>query len=140
MPWLPVEQRVDCRGCTACCRNFKVKLVAGVDDPAAYDAEPDRDGFLALRRREDGSCVYLGPGGCGIYGRRPAVCRGFSCALWLRWLASLGDDEVGAMLGRGAVSPDVFRAGKERLLEARPSVGEKSPARPRKHWRKYVQN
>lgn len=37
------------------------------------------DGVVALAWNEDGDCIYVGPEGCTIHARRPALCRGYDC-------------------------------------------------------------
>lgn len=77
-----------CDGCTACCRNQLVVLVEEDGDPSNYQTVPlEIDGagpdesIRCLENNIDGACVYLGPGGCTIYDRRPAMCRVFDCRL-----------------------------------------------------------
>jgi hypothetical protein len=55
-----------CGGCTLCCTLMKVKM----DDIG----EPDKPAFTKCRHE----CKR----GCGIYERRPDLCRGFMC-MWL---------------------------------------------------------
>jgi Fe-S-cluster containining protein len=67
-----------CAGCTLCCRGRQaVVIVPGVDRDD-YDIQTV-NGYALLAHRPNGDCVYLGPGGCTIYERRPAVCRMFDC-------------------------------------------------------------
>jgi hypothetical protein len=97
--WKPEIVRKICKTCSApCCKKSLVVL----DREAAerrlhqYRYQQEQIGLLrrapVLKRRKDGSCVYLDreTGGCGIYERRPAACRGWFCgkgtrhnAIWL---------------------------------------------------------
>ena len=72
---------IKCGGCTACCKQDTIVL--GPDDlltkykwHSEYFAGQVRK---VLDRKEDGSCVYLTPTGCGIYGEAPGICRRFDC-------------------------------------------------------------
>ena len=52
------------------------------DDVRHLDIETHEDGGQTLRRREDGSCVHLGPEGCTVYAHRPRGCRTYDCRLF----------------------------------------------------------
>ena len=39
-----------------------------------------------IKPRPNGDCLYLGPGGCTIHDRAPAICRAFGCR---KYFASL---------------------------------------------------
>lgn len=74
---------VPCAGCTACCR-FQLILLMPEDEPnlPAYSyIEHTKDGetLRALKGKPNGDCAHLGPSGCGVYDRRPAVCRAYDC-------------------------------------------------------------
>jgi uncharacterized protein len=75
---------VPCNGCTLCCRRELVVLMPEDGDPAAYETRPVGGQFRALAHKPDGSCVYLGPGGCTIYARRPTICRAYDCGAQFR--------------------------------------------------------
>jgi hypothetical protein len=52
----------------------------------------DRQGTVRVAQMPDGWCVYRSESGCGIYSRRPRLCRKADCrALYLR-LDKLGRD------------------------------------------------
>ncbi len=77
-----VDKILACGACTACCRNVKVEV--GADEAQKLDTvlirRPDLPiSTRMLRQRDNGDCVYLGPKGCEIYERRPAMCRAFHC-------------------------------------------------------------
>lgn len=79
------EVAIACGGCRACCHQ------AVLLDPSetGYDEVviPTLEGAARfLRRREDGSCIYLVEGNCSIYAARPACCRMFDCGAWYRWV------------------------------------------------------
>lgn len=77
------EAVIDCGSCRACCHQ----IVALLDDETGYDDEqiPTPMGVLRLlKRKPDGSCVYLTTSGCSIYAARPACCRKFDCGAWYR--------------------------------------------------------
>lgn len=71
---------VNCNGCTACCWRDVVILEAGEAQRYAHHEEwHNGRKLLVLDRREDGACVYLGEGGCSIYGRAPGICQRMDC-------------------------------------------------------------
>ncbi len=42
-------------------------------------SEIEEYGLNILKKKPDGTCVYLKKGRCSIYENRPQVCRGFFC-------------------------------------------------------------
>jgi hypothetical protein len=110
---------VPCNGCTVCCRNELIFLHPEHGDiVAAYDAEPSvnpvtgKAGF-ALRRDENGACVYLGEGGCTIHDRAPAICRVFDCR---QFLLGFGDRAAQRRaLHEGRINRETYGAARERL-------------------------
>lgn len=74
---------IACGSCRACCLRDVVKLHPKLDDIDTFDWHVEQDAagnqFAVLDRNEDGSCVYLGAGGCTIHERKPMVCRAFDC-------------------------------------------------------------
>jgi Fe-S-cluster containining protein len=74
-----------CRRCSRCCRDKHIQVnpyevarlarakgQSGSEFRAAWTV--DNQG-TALRRNEDGTCVFLGPQGCDVHSDRPLVCR-----------------------------------------------------------------
>jgi Fe-S-cluster containining protein len=54
------------------------------DDVSSYEHEPVAHPLtgapaIALKRQRNGDCFYLGPTGCTIHDRAPALCREFDC-------------------------------------------------------------
>jgi Fe-S-cluster containining protein len=54
------------------------------DDVGLYGHEPVAHPItgapaIALKRQPNGDCFYLGPTGCAIHDRAPALCRDFDC-------------------------------------------------------------
>jgi len=80
MDLLEAFKTVDCGSCRACCRSLIVLMPEKGDDPGKYRTQVLPNGWVALERNADGSCVYLGDGGCTIHPDHPAVCRKFDCA------------------------------------------------------------
>jgi hypothetical protein len=72
---------VPCNGCRMCCYHLRIE-VEPQDDIRHLDIETHEDGGQTLRRREDGSCVHLGPEGCTVYAHRPRGCRTYDCRLF----------------------------------------------------------
>jgi hypothetical protein len=106
---------VPCNGCTACCRSGQVLLKAG-DDPAMYEtvsvADPFKGERLALKTREDGSCVYLAEHGCSIHERRPLLCMEFDCRLVAAAMPEGADLSVFPLTPQAVA---VITAGRKRL-------------------------
>ena len=99
------DVKVKCGTCKACCYGQIVALQPE-DNALLYETVPTVWG-LALARREDGACIYLGPEGCNIYPIRPVLCRGFSCiGMYARMDKSIRD--------MTALADPVIRAGKHR--------------------------
>jgi Fe-S-cluster containining protein len=67
-----------CDACPAVSCQLKVLLVAG-DDPPEHFIDEDEDGQQVMGKADDGWCAALDRGAmrCGIYDRRPLVCREF---------------------------------------------------------------
>jgi Fe-S-cluster containining protein len=72
-----------CQRCRRCCHDkliqvnpYEVARLArhlGLTTTAFIKEHLEESVFL--RRREDGACVFLGPGGCTVHRDRPLVCR-----------------------------------------------------------------
>lgn len=73
-----------CGRCSRCCRDKGIALNPyealrlarnrGLSTTEFIARHTERAGTL-LRRRDDGSCVFLGPAGCEVHPDRPLVCR-----------------------------------------------------------------
>jgi Fe-S-cluster containining protein len=70
---------VPCTGCTACCHCVVMLHPALGDDPSQYETQTIDGVGMALKRKPDGSCIYLRAFGCSIWPRTPALCRAFDC-------------------------------------------------------------
>lgn len=74
-----------CRRCSRCCRNKQIQLDpyevarlarARSETVSQFRAAWTIDGEgTALRQKEDGTCIFLGPQGCEVHPDRPLVCR-----------------------------------------------------------------
>lgn len=113
-----LRQSVPCNGCTACCRNDFIALHPECgDDPRQYQCTLQYNPVTkkecwVLDRKEDESCVYLGPNGCTIYDRAPTICREFDC----RRMFLLLDRATRRMsIRKGLMSKEVLDAGRKRL-------------------------
>lgn len=71
---------VPCNGCTLCCHGDAIRLLPD-DDPAQYQTVPHEHfpGELMLDHKENGECIYLMSGGCGIHNRKPMMCLEMDC-------------------------------------------------------------
>lgn len=109
---------VPCDGCTACCRNDLLILHPEMgDDPTQYETQRVINPItgrpaLALKHKPGGGCLYLGPGGCMIWDRAPAICREFDCR---KLFMELGKRERKAFVKAGLFGSDVIEAGRSRL-------------------------
>jgi uncharacterized protein len=74
----------ECRACKRCCKDKVIplnpyevaRLAAHVGQTTtAFLAQHTEVGGAALRRRDDGTCVLLGEGGCTVHPARPLACR-----------------------------------------------------------------
>lgn len=73
-----------CNGCARCCYDkliqvnpYEIARLASnlIIRPYEFIASYLRDDGPYLKAKPDGSCVFLGPEGCTVYGDRPLVCR-----------------------------------------------------------------
>jgi Fe-S-cluster containining protein len=74
----------ECRACSRCCRGkvihlnpYEVARLAEVVGASTTEvlARWTSEGGATLARRDDGTCVFLGPEGCTVHPGRPLVCR-----------------------------------------------------------------
>jgi hypothetical protein len=111
---------VPCRGCTACCRGNQAVVLRPEwgDNPNLYEhvsvEHVNGRWDMTLRRRPDGDCAYLGPGGCMIYGKRPTVCRAFDCR---RQLFGLSKASLDGLVERRMFSREVVEAARSRPIK-----------------------
>ena len=100
--------KVPCNGCTACCRRELVPLLPEHgDDPGTFETQTiGTEPFLAVA--ENGDCVYLGPEGCTIHARAPAVCRAFDCRRFFLSLTRVQRRQMGHR-------SEIFAAARARL-------------------------
>lgn len=125
-----IHAMVPCNGCTACCINdlifLKPEFGDRVEDHAGNTVEASNpltgERGVALKhkpKREGGGCIYLGPTGCTIHGRAPAVCRAFDCRRLYLSLFDIPRVERRRLQRdlqkRGLMSREVIEAGKARL-------------------------
>ena len=131
----PFSAVVPCGKCQLCCKTLIVPLAfeewdefdkrRHPDDPTkpawcwVVDANGVRGG-RALPRRDNGDCVFLGPGGCTIHGHAPHVCKRFDCReLFLR------SDRKGRKkaIKEKKLPKELFERGRELLIETRKISG-----------------
>jgi Fe-S-cluster containining protein len=116
----------ECATCAGlCCKGDAIILHPELgDDPRQYQTVAVPHPFtgkpvLMLEHAESGDCLYLvtenGVGRCGIYDRRPVICRKFDCA---RSYASMSRPERRRMVRSGMVAPEVLEQGR-RVAAAR---------------------
>lgn len=114
---------VGCNGCTACCRDNLIALFPddGDDlklygDAVEWAPNPlNRAVVPFIKHGADGACVFLGPGGCTIYDKRPLVCRKFDCReVYLAYKECCTPTQIKQAIRRRGISRDVFMAGKAR--------------------------
>ena len=75
---LPIDAKVSCSSCAACCCQLEVLLLGDSEVPAHY-VENDSWGGEVMRRLDDGWCAALDRDSmrCSIYEVRPLICREF---------------------------------------------------------------
>ena len=89
--------QVPCGGCTACCTSPRSVPELSREEAGRLEHTTDAKGRLRLKRKSDGSCVYLAEGKCSIYSSRPTVCQQFDCRVFL-------------LLGCGTSDPSIQEA------------------------------
>jgi Fe-S-cluster containining protein len=74
----PESPALTCSTCQACCCKLEVILM-GEDDVPRHLTRQDQWGGEVMRRLDDGWCIALNRDTqlCGIYERRPGVCRDY---------------------------------------------------------------
>ena len=85
------------------------------DDIASYEHVKwlkDGEVSITLKRKANGDCVYLADHGCGIYERRPQMCRAFDCREVVRRSNRMGRRRASEQLKQ------VFNRGRELLSHA----------------------
>lgn len=75
------------------------------------------NGRQVLAHKLNGDCVYLGPGGCSIYDRRPILCRAFDCRDWARKF-NMKEWKILAKKKPHLVDLAIIRQGKRLLRQA----------------------
>lgn len=116
---VPNDAKVPCAGCTACCRHALVFIMPEHGD--RHELYDTFDAFnpltkemgRAIRQKEDGDCIHLGPKGCAVYDRRPAICRAYDCR---RFLLRIGDrSEQRRWVREGRLAKEIYEAGRARM-------------------------
>ncbi len=80
----------NCNQCGVCCKLFVINLNEEEYQSGRFQTEFEEFGLVEfleaeltganiLKRRKDGSCIYLKDTKCSIHQTRPQVCRGFLC-------------------------------------------------------------
>jgi Fe-S-cluster containining protein len=74
-----------CRRCSRCCQHKHIQLdpyeVARLAQAKGQSVRQFREAWtvdgqgVALEKKKDGTCVFLGPKGCEVHADRPLVCR-----------------------------------------------------------------
>ena len=107
-----------CNGCRACCMGDAIYLHLECGDrPEDYETEQEKNPLTGetqyiLKHKDNNECIYLGPAGCTIYDRRPAICREFDCR---KLFLSFTRQQRRLMVRMGAFSKEVLEAGRLRL-------------------------
>jgi Fe-S-cluster containining protein len=107
-----INAKLDCNGCTACCKHDAISIHPELGDIAAnYETEPHflpslaKDGVLMLKHKENCDCIYLGDKGCTIHGKAPAICREFDCR---KLVKGLGYEKAYQMVNTGHLSEELL--------------------------------
>ncbi len=97
-----------CQACNACCNNKAIpvspyeslRLARNLGlTTTEFLKTCTEEGGTILRNRPDGSCIFLGSGGCSVHPDRPLVCRLFP-------LGQITDEEKQAKYAAMPVHPD----------------------------------
>lgn len=116
-------QKVDCGTCRRCCIGQTIVLhpEAG-DDPKKFVTRPGThpvSGAPAyiIPQNADGSCFYLGAGGCTIWEAKPAMCSFYSCVRDFQKFTALSRPERRRRIRAGTLDMNLINRGAE-LAEA----------------------
>jgi len=101
------------------------------DDVESYRHVVVGQDVAVLEADEKGACVYLGEHGCGIYERRPVLCRSFDCRQHYLMLPRQDRDNLVKI---GLSSRAVFNAGRARLKTLNQSEREECVAKRREFF------
>jgi lysine-N-methylase len=135
---LPVLQNWDCRGCTACCRQYQVSVSAeemSRIQAQGWEQEPDLRGLplfvksgglftsggYRLNHKPDGACVFLGPDNrCRIHVKHGSAAKPLACRIYPFALVPAGDHwKLGLRFACPASAEGTGRPLAEQLPEAR---------------------
>ena len=83
-----IEAEIDCTICANCCRQASVQVFERDVEklarylrlkPAHFEKDYTQKGEegLDLKRKEDGSCIFLDGNDCTVYDARPGICSDF---------------------------------------------------------------
>lgn len=109
---------VPCNGCRECCRSGQGLFLHPEhgDEVGSYEHRIAVDSagnpVFLLATAASGACVYLGPSGCTIYGRRPLLCRSFDCR---KHYLTLPRQDRDNLVRLKLSSRAVFNAGRARV-------------------------
>lgn len=109
-----------CGSCRLCCHSEAIILhPEDGDNPDDFETaviEHPLHGNLVfiIKPKESGdtACRYLGPFGCSIYARRPAICRSFDCR---RMVLKVPKHVETKIVFEGKGTREVFDKGREML-------------------------
>jgi len=123
----PPEAIVPCNGCTACCKKALIVLFPEAGDRIAAHGDnvdpiiktlPGGKRVFTLKKKIDGSCIYLTDLGCSAHALRPVVCRVFDCRGVVRGLvAQHGPMGPRLAVRKGQADRDVIAAGQRLIKE-----------------------
>ena len=129
---------VPCDGCTRCCHNDAVRLLAS-DDLSQYQTEPHpyMPEARMLAHKPNGDCLYLGNEGCTIHATKPLMCREMDCR---RITRAITWTQARKMEARGALRMDIWRRGKELLCMGSNEFNEEFVALAKNRARSMMEN
>lgn len=112
-----------CRRCGRCCMDVEGwdrrvlllrKDVARLEEAGerGFHAPAAQGRFVAVMRKRDGRCVFLGEDGCTVYGDRPLLCRMYPFYVERRGdVYIVGVDEGCPGVGGGGTLTETFFGG-----------------------------
>jgi uncharacterized protein len=125
---MSVSRAVPCGTCTLCCKYEAIILhPEDGDDFTQYETTIGTNPFSGqpvhmLKQRKDGTCTYLGPFGCSIYNRRPAICRSFDCRVLVK---RIDETRARALIANGQMTQEVYDRGRALVHTLQPSPHSK---------------
>lgn len=109
---MSIARTVPCNGCVLCCERDTIYIHPELGDDSALYETKIMKGKVVLKHKSNGDCIYLTKSGCSIYERRPAICKEYSCALFVQ---KTPNKVLRKLVAQGVANKHVVKRGKELL-------------------------